>query len=40
MTARPHALSRLLFDIDSTVLVVYYGKQEQTRIGYNPLKWR
>jgi len=37
MTARPHAPSRLIFDVDSTVLVVY-GTQEQARIGYNPLK--
>lgn len=37
MTARPHPPSRLIFDIDSTVLVVY-GKQEQARVGYNPIK--
>ena len=29
--------ARIIFDVDSTVLVVY-GKQEQARIGYNPLK--
>jgi hypothetical protein len=29
--------ARLIFDLDSTVLVVY-GKQEQARIGYNPSK--
>lgn len=29
--------TRFIFDIDSTVLVVY-GKQEQARIGYNPIK--
>lgn len=29
--------ARLIFDLDSTVLVVY-GKQEQARIGYNPIK--
>jgi len=29
--------TRVIFDVDSTVLVVY-GKQEQARIGYNPLK--
>jgi hypothetical protein len=27
----------VIFDIDSTVLVVY-GHQEQARIGYNPIK--
>ena len=37
MTARPRAPSRLIFDVDSTVLVVY-GRQEQARVGYNPLK--
>ena len=35
MTVRPHPPSRLIFDVDSTVLVVY-GKQERARIGYNP----
>src|SRR5215470_15914495 len=29
--------ARLIFDVDSTVLVVY-GKQEQARLGYNPIK--
>jgi hypothetical protein len=29
--------ARLIFDLDSTVLVVY-GKPEQARIGYNPIK--
>src|SRR5713101_10124683 len=29
--------SRVIFDVDSTVLVVY-GKQQQARIGYNPVK--
>src|SRR5215469_3678811 len=29
--------ARLIFDVDSTVLVVY-GRQEQARIGYNPIK--
>ena len=29
--------ARIIFDVDSTVLVVY-GKQEQARIGYHPLK--
>ena len=37
MTVRPQPPSRLIFDVDSTVLVVY-GKQEQARIGYNPIK--
>src|SRR3990167_483786 len=37
MTARPHAPSRLIFDVDSTVLVLY-GKQEGAKIGYNPIK--
>lgn len=36
MAARPPPLSRRMFDIDSTVLVVY-GKEE-ARIGYNPVK--
>ena len=37
MTVRPHPPSRLIFDVDSTVLVLY-GKQEHARIGYNPIK--
>lgn len=37
MTVRPHRPSRLIFDVDSTVLVVY-GKQEKAKIGYNPIK--
>jgi len=37
MTGRPRVPARLIFDLDSTVLVVY-GKQEQARIGYNPIK--
>lgn len=37
MTVKPRPPARLVFDIDSTVLVVY-GKQEQARIGYNPIK--
>jgi len=37
MTARPHRPSRLIFDVDSTVLVLY-GKQEEAKIGYNPIK--
>ena len=37
MWARPRGYARLIFDLDSTVLVVY-GRQENARIGYNPLK--
>ena len=37
MTLRPRRPPRLIFDVDSTVLVVY-GQQEQARIGYNPQK--
>ena len=37
MTAKPHPPWRLIFDLDSTVLVVY-GKQEEARVGYNPAK--
>jgi hypothetical protein len=37
MTVRPRLPARLIFDVDSTVLVVY-GNQEQARVGYNPLK--
>jgi len=37
MTVRPRPPSRLIFDVDSTVLVLY-GKQEQARVGYNPIK--
>jgi hypothetical protein len=37
MTAHPHPPSRLIFDVDSTVLVLY-GKQEQATVGYNPIK--
>ncbi len=33
----PRPPRRIIFDVDSTVLVVY-GKQEQARIGYNPIK--
>jgi hypothetical protein len=36
-TVRRGVPARLVFDLDSTVLVVY-GKQEQARIGYNPIK--
>lgn len=37
MAVLPEPPSRVIFDVDSTVLVVY-GKQEQARIGYNPTK--
>ncbi len=37
MAVKPAAPSRLIFDLDSTVLVVY-GKQEEARVGYNPIK--
>jgi hypothetical protein len=36
-TLRPWPPTRVIFDVDSSVLVVY-GKQEQARIGYNPIK--
>src|SRR5215470_1461284 len=37
MTITPHCPMRLIFDVDSTVLVVY-GKQEEAKVGYNPIK--
>ncbi len=37
MTVKPRPPARLIFDVDSTVLVLY-GNQEQARIGYNPIK--
>jgi hypothetical protein len=37
LTVRPRPPTRVIFDVDSTVLVVY-GKQEQARMGYNPVK--
>ncbi len=37
MMARPRTPARLLFDLDSTVLVLY-GKQEGAHVGYNPIK--
>jgi hypothetical protein len=37
MSVRPRPPARLLFDLDSTVLGVY-GRQEQAKIGYNPIK--
>lgn len=37
MWPRPGGRPRFIFDLDSTVLVVY-GRQEKARIGYNPRK--
>jgi hypothetical protein len=37
MSVRPRPPARLIFDLDSNVLVVY-GRQEQAKIGYNPIK--
>lgn len=37
MTLRPHPPARVIFDLDSTVLVLY-GRQEMARVGYNPMK--
>jgi hypothetical protein len=37
MSRKPQVPHRLIFDVDSTVVVVY-GKQEHAEIGYNPLK--
>jgi hypothetical protein len=37
MIVKPHLPSRLIFDLDSTVLVVY-GKQQGAEVGYNPTK--
>lgn len=36
-TTRRRVPSRLIFDVDSTVLVLY-GKQENAKIGFNPIK--
>jgi len=38
MILRPKPPIRVIFDLDSTVLILY-GKQEMARIGYNPQKW-
>src|SRR4030067_1745555 len=38
MILRPEVPTKELFDLDSTVLILY-GKQEMARIGYNPQKW-
>lgn len=37
MIQRPYLPVRVIFDLDSTVLVLY-GKQEFAKIGYNPIK--
>ena len=37
MILKPHPPTHIIFDLDSTVLVLY-GKQEMARIGYNPIK--
>lgn len=37
MIIKPHSPSRLILDLDSTVLVVY-GKQQGAEVGYNPTK--
>ncbi len=37
MLLKPHPPTRVIFDLDSTVLVLY-GKQEMAHIGYNPIK--
>jgi len=38
MILKPKPPVRVIFDLDSTVLILY-GKQEMARIGYNPKKW-
>jgi len=38
MIERPKSPTKVIFDLDSTVLPLY-GKQEMARIGYNPKKW-
>jgi hypothetical protein len=38
MMLKPSPPTKVIFDLDSTVLVLY-GKQEMARIGYNPKKW-
>ena len=38
MIVKPKPPTRVIFDLDSTVLILY-GKQEMARIGYNPQKW-
>ncbi len=38
MILKPKPPAKVIFDLDSTVLILY-GKQEMARIGYNPKKW-
>ena len=38
MILKPESPTKVIFDLDSTVLTLY-GKQEMARIGYNPQKW-
>lgn len=38
MILKPKPPTRVIFDLDSTVLILY-GKQEMARVGYNPKKW-
>jgi hypothetical protein len=38
MILKPEPPTKVIFDLDSTVLILY-GKQEMARIGYNPKKW-
>ena len=38
MILKPRPPTKIIFDLDSTVLILY-GKQEMARIGYNPKKW-
>ncbi len=37
MIPKPDAPTRVIFDLDSTVLILY-GRQEMARVGYNPKK--
>ncbi len=37
MVTKPHPPWRVIFDVDSTVLVLY-GRQEEAKVGYNPIK--
>ena len=37
MITKPHLPTKVIFDLDSTVLILY-GRQEMARIGYNPKK--
>jgi len=38
MILKPKPPTKVIFDLDSTVLILY-GKQEMARVGYNPKKW-